>query len=113
MTPQSSDLSLARAFEARTILRPFLTPTPLRQYPSLDRLTGARLFIKHENHNPTGTFKIRGGLTLMHHLKTRDISGVITYSTGNHGTSVAASAKRFGLKAVVVPENVNPLKCRG
>ena len=85
----------------------------MRSYPSLDRLTGARLFVKHENQNPTGTFKIRGGLTLMHHLKAENVPGVITYSTGNHGTSVAASAQRFGIQAtVVVPENSNPLKCQ-
>ena len=106
-------ISLAKALGARTILKPILTPSPLRNYPSLDRLTGGKIFIKHENQNPTGTFKIRGGLNLMHQLKAEKISGVITYSTGNHGTSVAASARRFGLKAVVVvPENSNPLKCQ-
>ncbi len=113
MTPHSAKIELSMAMGARTIIKPFLPPSPLRSYPSLDRLTGARLFVKHENQNPTGTFKIRGGLTLMHHLKARQVPGVITYSTGNHGTSVAASAKRFGIKAtVVVPENSNPLKCQ-
>ena len=113
MTPHSAKIELSMAMGARTIIKPFLPPSPLRSYPSLDRLTGARLFVKHENQNPTGTFKIRGGLSLMHHLKARRVPGVITYSTGNHGTSVAASAKEFGIKAtVVVPENSNPLKCQ-
>lgn len=104
-------ISVSRALGAREVIRPHLRPTPLRNYPSLDRLVGARVFVKHENHNPTGTFKIRGGLNLMHNLAGEGIKGVITYSTGNHGTSVAASAGRFGLKAViVVPENSNPLK---
>lgn len=103
--------SLSNALGAREILRQFLYPTPLRQYASLDRLVGAQVFVKHENHNPTGTFKIRGGITLMHHLKAEGTKGVITYSTGNHGTSVATSAKMFGLHAVVVvPEKSNPLK---
>jgi threonine dehydratase len=103
--------SLAHALGAREIIRPHLSPTPLRQYPSLDRLIGAQLYIKHENHNPTGTFKIRGGINLMHHLAGQGVSGVTTYSTGNHGTSVAASARMFGLTAtVVVPEGSNPLK---
>ncbi|MCP3874389.1 MAG: threonine/serine dehydratase [Desulfobacteraceae bacterium] len=104
-------ISLSNALGAREILKRYLTPTPLHQYPSLDSLVGAKVFIKHENHNPTGTFKIRGGINLMHKLKTIGIKGVITYSTGNHGTSVATSAKLFGLKAVVVvPKNSNPLK---
>jgi threonine dehydratase len=73
----------------------------------------AEIFIKHENHNPTGTFKIRGGINLMHHLKQFNISGVITFSTGNHGLSVATSAKWVGLDAVVVvPEHNNPAKNR-
>lgn len=103
--------SLAGALGARDIIRPHLTPTPLRNYPGLDRAIGGRIYVKHENHNPTGTFKIRGGITLMHHLKRRSTPGVITYSTGNHGASVAASARMFGLPAVVVvPEKSNPLK---
>ncbi len=104
-------LSLPNAFGARQILSRFLSPTPLRQYKSIDHIVGARLFVKHENHNPTGTFKIRGGINMMHHLKSMGIKGVTTYSTGNHGTSIATSAKMFGLGAVVVvPENSNPLK---
>ena len=106
-----SGISLSGALGAREIIRPHLRPAPLRNYPSLDRLIGARVFLKHENHNPTGTFKIRGGLNLMHHLAREGVAGVVTYSTGNHGTSVAASAKRFGLRAVVVvPQGSNPLK---
>ena len=104
-------ISLAHAVGAREIIRPYLSPTPLRQYASLNRHIGAQVYIKHENHNPTGTFKIRGGITLMHHLINNGVSGVITYSTGNHGASVAASASMFGLSAVVVvPEDSNPLK---
>ncbi|BBO70085.1 serine/threonine dehydratase [Desulfosarcina alkanivorans] len=111
MSTDQERLSLAHALGARETLRPHLSPTPLRQYPRLDRRIGAQLYIKHENHNPTGTFKIRGGINLMHHLAGRGISGVTTYSTGNHGTSVAASARLFGLTAtVVVPEGSNPLK---
>ena len=107
----SYTVSLAGAMAAREIIRPHLRPTPLRNYPSLDRLVGAKVYVKHENQNPTGTFKIRGGLTLMHYLARQGAAGVITYSTGNHGTSVATSAAMSGLKAtVVVPEKSNPLK---
>ena len=109
--PLSNDISLSCVLGARDIIRPYLSPTPLRRYPSLDRRIGAEVYIKHENHNPTGTFKIRGGVTLMHHLAAGGTQGVITYSTGNHGASVATSARMFGLSAVVVvPEGSNPLK---
>jgi threonine dehydratase len=111
MNNDHEELSLSNALGARRILSKFLSPTPLRQYKSIDHIVGAQLYVKHENHNPTGTFKIRGGINLMHHLKANGINGVTTYSTGNHGTSVAASARMFGLTAVVVvPENSNPLK---
>lgn len=111
MSSTHNAISLNHTLGAREVIRPYLAPTPLRTYPSLNRLIGADVFIKHENHNPTGTFKIRGGLNLMHHLRQSGTEGVITYSTGNHGTSVATSAKMFGLKAVVVvPEGSNPLK---
>ena len=111
MSTDPQKVSLARTLGAREIIRPHLSPTPLRQYPSLNRHIGAQVCVKHENHNPTGTFKIRGGINLMHHLAGQEVSGVTTYSTGNHGTSVAASARMFGLTAtVVVPEGSNPLK---
>lgn len=111
MTKGLEQISLSQASGARHILKQYLTPTPFRRYPSLDRLVGAHVFVKHENHNPTGTFKIRGGINLMHQLQAKETKGVITYSTGNHGTSIATSARVFGLEAVVVvPENTNPLK---
>lgn len=107
----SESISLRRVMGARDVLRPYLKPSPLRNYKSLDRNIGARVHIKHENLNPTGTFKIRGGINLMHNLSKDGVKGVITYSTGNHGVSTAASAGMFGLNAVVVvPENSNPLK---
>ena len=111
MTCTANPPTLAGALGARKIIRNHLDPTPLRRYASLDRMIGTAVYVKHENHNPTGTFKIRGGITLMHHLAERSTPGVITYSTGNHGASVAASARRFGLPAVVVvPEHANSLK---
>jgi len=111
MNNHCQEISLSNVMAARQIIRPHLSPTPLRRYPSLDRHIGATVFVKHENHNPTGTFKIRGGINLMHHLATNETSGVVTYSTGNHGTSVATSARMAGLNAVVVvPKGSNPLK---
>lgn len=111
MTTSDSAISLNQTLGAREAIRPFLRPTPLRSYESLNRLLQAEVWVKHENHNPTGTFKIRGGINLMHHLSRAGVQGVVTYSTGNHGTSVASSARMFGLDAVVVvPLHSNPLK---
>jgi threonine dehydratase len=97
---------------ARHTLAPYLKPTPLYHYQSLSDLLGAEAWVKHENHLPTGAFKIRGGITYMAHLspeaKTR---GVITASTGNHGQSVAYAARLFGVRAIVaVPNGANPVK---
>ena len=106
-------ISLNEVIRARSVIAPFIKPTQLIRYEGLSRLLSAEIFIKHENHNPTGTFKIRGGINLMHYLKQHHVSGVITFSTGNHGLSVATAAKWTGLEAVVVvPEHNTPAKNR-
>jgi threonine dehydratase len=94
------------------IVRKYLPPTPLHNYPALDQIVGARVWIKHENYQPIGAFKVRGGINLISQLSNQERqSGVITASTGNHGQSIAYSARTFGVKAViVVPENANPVK---
>lgn len=95
-------ISISEAIRSRSIVRNYVKPTQLLHYEGLSRLIGADVYIKHENHNPTGTFKIRGGANLMYHLNQRGIRGVITFSTGNHGLSIATAAQWFGLNAVVV-----------
>ena len=97
---------------ARTQIAPYLIRTPLHEYPALSELIGARIFIKHENHEPTGAFKVRGGINLISQLSTSERArGVAAASTGNHGQSVAYAAQLFGVHArVVVPENANPGK---
>jgi threonine dehydratase len=103
---------LADVLAARARIAPYLAPTPLYRYPALDALTGARLQVKHENHQPVGAFKVRGGVNLVSQLSTADRErGVVTASTGNHGQSVAYAAELFGVRATVfVPENANPVK---
>jgi len=106
-------ISIAEVVRARSIVERFLKPTQLTLYEGLSKALQADIYIKHENHNPTGTFKIRGGVNLLHHLREKSINGVITFSTGNHGLSIATAARWFGLEAVVVvPENNNPVKNR-
>lgn len=97
---------------AQKTLRPYLAPTPLYHYPMLDKLLNAEVYVKHENYQPIGAFKVRGGINLMAHLPAAVRSrGVVTASTGNHGQSVAYAAQQFGVRAViVVPEGANPVK---
>jgi threonine dehydratase len=103
---------LSDVLAARRRIAAYLRPTPLYSYPALDSLTGARVWVKHENHQPIGAFKVRGGVNLMSQLGPDDRRrGVITASTGNHGQSVAYAARAFGVPATVcVPERANPVK---
>jgi threonine dehydratase len=97
---------------ARKRIAPYLSPTPLYRYPALDALAGAALWVKHENHQPVGAFKVRGGVNLLSQLPEDERQrGVITASTGNHGQSVAYAANLFGVRAIIcVPEQANPVK---
>jgi threonine dehydratase len=103
---------LADVLAARRRIAPYLAPTPLYRYPALDRLAGARVWVKHENHQPVGAFKVRGGVNLMSQLGDAERQrGVITASTGNHGQSIAYAAGLFGVRAIVcAPERANPVK---
>jgi threonine dehydratase len=103
---------LADVLAARRRIAPYLAPTPLYRYPALDRLAGARVWVKHENHQPVGAFKVRGGVNLMSQLGGAERQrGVITASTGNHGQSIAYAAGLFGVRAIVcAPERANPVK---
>ena len=97
---------------AREVIGHHLVPTPLCHYPSLDGLLGCTTYVKHENHQPIGSFKVRGGINLMASLSEAERQrGVITASTGNHGQSIAYAARLFEVEArVVVPEGANPGK---
>src|ERR1700729_2147319 len=103
---------LADVLAARLRIAPYLRPTPLYGYPALDAMTGARVRVKHENHQPVGAFKVRGGVNLVSQLSTDERRrGVIAASTGNHGQSVAYAAGLFGVRAVIcMPEQANPVK---
>jgi threonine dehydratase len=103
---------LGDVLAARKRIAPYLSPTPLYRYPALDALAGAPLWVKHENHQPVGAFKVRGGVNLVSQLPEDERRrGVITASTGNHGQSVAYAANLFGVRAVIcVPEQANPVK---
>jgi len=97
---------------ARPHVYRYLAPTPLHYYPGLSDLVGAQVWVKHENHQPVGAFKVRGGLNLTAHLSVQERqAGLFTASTGNHGQSIAFAAQVHGLKATIaVPEGANPGK---
>src|SRR6266702_4581609 len=97
---------------ARKRMAPYLGPTPLYRYPALDALAGAQLWVKHENHQPVGAFKVRGGVNLVSRLSEDERGrGVIAASTGNHGQSVAYAARLFGVGAIIcAPAAANPVK---
>jgi threonine dehydratase len=86
--------------------------TPLMQHPLLAAETGLDIHVKHENHNPTGAFKVRGGVNLVASLSDDERArGIISASTGNHGQSVAFASQRAGVSCIVaVPHGNNPDK---
>ncbi len=90
----------------------FVTRTPLHRYRTLEKLLNAEVYIKHENHQPLGAFKMRGGINhLIKMSPSQRQKGVVTASSGNHGQSIAYAAKLHNIEAVIiVPENANPGK---
>src|ERR671937_885451 len=81
---------------AQRQIRPYLARTPLHSYPALDTLVGTAVHVKHENYQPVGAFKVRGGINLISQLSPAERQrGVIAASTGNHGQSVSYAARLF------------------
>ncbi len=105
--PQFVDVLAA----ARTI-RPYITPTSFYESISLGKMLGMRLFVKYENHQPVGSFKVRGALNRMLATTNEErVLGFVTASQGNHGQGVCYAARVVGATAtVVVPEKANPDK---
>lgn len=104
--------AFADILDARQVIAPYLSRTPSYLYTGLSELLGCSAYIKHENHQPVGAFKVRGGINLISRLQENQrANGVITASTGNHGQSIAYASQRFGVQAtIVVPRNSNPDK---
>ncbi len=104
-------MTLNDVHAARTVVSRTLRPTPLLRHPLLNAKTGLEIYVKHENHNPTGAFKVRGGLNLIASLNADERRGVITATTGNHGQSIAMACEREGVPCtILVPVGNNPEK---
>jgi threonine dehydratase len=101
--------TLEQVEAAAELIRGVLLPTPQINWPLLSARCGAQLWVKHENHNPTGAFKVRGGLIYLADLKRRepDVAGVVAATRGNHGQSIALAAGRVGLPATIVVPHGN------
>ncbi len=95
---------------AATHIKPFVPPTPQYCWPLLCEMAGGEVWVKHENHTPTGAFKVRGGLVFMA-IAAQKTSAVISATRGNHGQSIGFAARHYGVKAtIVVPHGNSPEK---
>ena len=104
-------LTLTDIEDAAAFIRTVVPPTPQYPWPKLAARAGCRVWVKHENHTPTGAFKVRGGLIYMSQLAQSGAApnGVISATRGNHGQSISLAANRVGLPATIyVPHGNSP-----
>jgi threonine dehydratase len=105
-------LTLDEIVEAERIVRSTLPPTPSISWPLLSSRLGASVIVKHENHNPTGAFKVRGGLTCVDQLKRRapHARALVSATRGNHGQSLAFAGQRGGLNVTIYAPRGNSVE---
>ena len=110
----ASPITFADVLDAEARIRPYVSPTPLRTYATLDAEVGHRIsvFVKHENHNPTNAFKARNGMSALTALDAAAAAGgVVAATRGNHGQAVAWAGRRLGIEVTIcVPVGNNPEK---
>jgi threonine dehydratase len=97
--------------QAAELVHKVVLPTPQYAWPKLARRLGCRVWVKHENHTPTGAFKVRGGLVYLDRLVRAQprMAGVISATRGNHGQSISFAAARAGVPATIyVPQGNSP-----
>jgi threonine dehydratase len=104
--------SLDTIHSAAELVYRFMPATPQYRWPQIDLLAGAEVWVKHENHNPVGAFKLRGGLVYMDWLRREHpaVTTVVSATRGNHGQSIAFAAARAGLRAVIVVPHGNSVE---
>ena len=105
-------LSLSEIEAASAIVHDAMPPTAQYAWPLLARRTDCEVWVKHENHTPTGAFKVRGGLVYMDRLKrsASQPKGVVSATRGNHGQSIALAAARNGIAATIVVPHGNSVE---
>jgi threonine dehydratase len=114
MTTVGTLPTFADILRAADLLAGVLPPTPMWHYPALDAVAGATVYVKHENAQPVGAFKVRGGLVLLAGMPAEQRRrGIVAYSTGNHAQSLAYACAAYGAPCtVVMPERVSETKVR-
>src|SRR5438876_5860875 len=97
---------------AHTIVGAAMPPTPAHAWPLLSERLGATVIVKHENHTPTGAFKVRGGLVYVDRLNRErpGTAGLISATTGNHGQSIAYAARRYGVPVTIYVPHGNSVE---
>lgn len=108
-------ITLTDILEARERIAPYIIRTPLLRTPALDDILGCEVYLKLENLQYTGSFKLRGASNRLLALSPEERSrGVVCASSGNHAQGVACAAQRLGMEAIIVmPTNCNPVKLAG
>lgn len=99
--------------DATRVVRRWVPATPQYAWPLLARAVGTEVWVKHENHTPTGAFKVRGGLVYTTRLQAQrpTTRGIVSATRGNHGQSLAFAGAAVGLPVtIVVPHRNNPEK---
>lgn len=106
----SQKVNITGVLAARNAIYQSINKTNLIYYSELSRILGCEAFVKHENHNPTGSFKIRGALNFFKNISRQNVeNGVLVSTRGNHGLAMAWAAQWYQIPCtVVVPENNNP-----
>ncbi len=101
--------SLAEIEAAAALVHSVMPPTPQYAWPLLSARVGTEVWLKHENHTPTGAFKVRGGICFMDDLRrTRpDVPGIVSATRGNHGQSLGLAARAAGIRCVIVVPHGN------
>jgi threonine dehydratase len=96
--------SLEELAYATDLVRRWVPPTPQYNWPLLDAAVGAQVWVKHENHTPTGAFKVRGGLVYADRLRSRrpQVTGIVSATRGNHGQSLAFAGRAHALPVTIV-----------
>ena len=104
--------SITELHDAARLVHAVMPPTPQYRWPLLESVTGTETWVKHENHTPTGAFKIRGGITYIDALTKSEpqARGIVTSTRGNHGQSQARAATQAGLEAVIVVPRGNSVE---
>ncbi len=103
---------LRQSERAQDIVHAAMPQTPAYAWPLLSERLGATAIVKHENHTPTGAFKVRGGLVYVDRLKRErpGTAGLISATTGNHGQSIAYAARRYGVPVTIYVPHGNSVE---